>query len=74
MKDELHHHMKNNNIFQKAKEDMLDCLTNLKVWHIQGQLTKQACRALAQIAKCVEFQEISFKTAIFSLSFMDIGQ
>uniref|UniRef100_A0A4W5RFN2 FIIND domain-containing protein n=1 Tax=Hucho hucho TaxID=62062 RepID=A0A4W5RFN2_9TELE len=37
MKDELHHHMKNNNIFQKAKEDMLGCLINLKE-HIVMQL------------------------------------
>ena len=30
MKNLLYHHMKNNNIFQKAKEDMLGGLINLK--------------------------------------------
>ncbi|XP_029584748.1 nuclear GTPase SLIP-GC-like [Salmo trutta] len=51
MKDELHHHMKNNNIFQKAKEDMLDCLTNLKE-HIVMQLK----------CKLQEAMDLSLKT------------
>uniref|UniRef100_A0A4W5PJI5 FIIND domain-containing protein n=1 Tax=Hucho hucho TaxID=62062 RepID=A0A4W5PJI5_9TELE len=51
MKDELHHHMKNNNIFQKAKEDMLVCLTNLKD-HILMQLK----------CKLQESMDLSLKT------------
>ncbi|XP_045575844.1 nuclear GTPase SLIP-GC isoform X2 [Salmo salar] len=51
MKDELHHHMKNNNIFQKAKEDMLKCLTNLKE-HIVMQLK----------CKLQESMDLSLKT------------
>ncbi|XP_034150895.1 uncharacterized protein LOC117595165 [Esox lucius] len=37
MKDELHQHMKKANIFQKAKKDMLDGLTELKD-HIVNQM------------------------------------
>ncbi|XP_045571580.1 nuclear GTPase SLIP-GC isoform X4 [Salmo salar] len=51
MKDELHHHMKNNNIFRKAKEDMLVCLTNLKD-HIMMQLK----------CKLQESMDLSLKT------------
>ncbi|KAK6312291.1 hypothetical protein J4Q44_G00179550 [Coregonus suidteri] len=51
MKDELHHHMKNNNIFQKAKEDMLVRLTNLKD-HIVMQLK----------CKLQESMDLSLKT------------
>uniref|UniRef100_A0A4W5PI15 FIIND domain-containing protein n=1 Tax=Hucho hucho TaxID=62062 RepID=A0A4W5PI15_9TELE len=52
MKDELHHHMKNNNIFQKAKEDMLGCLINLKE-HIVMQLK----------CKLQESMDLSLKTS-----------
>ncbi|XP_055752750.1 nuclear GTPase SLIP-GC-like [Salvelinus fontinalis] len=51
MKDELHHHMKNNNIFLKAKEAMLVCLTNLKD-HIMMQLK----------CKLQESMDLSLKT------------
>ncbi|KAK6291145.1 hypothetical protein J4Q44_G00384540, partial [Coregonus suidteri] len=51
MKDELHRHMKNNNIFQKAKEDMLGCLINLKE-HIVMQLK----------CKLQESMDLSLKT------------
>ncbi|KAM9471819.1 nuclear GTPase SLIP-GC-like isoform 1-T1 [Salvelinus alpinus] len=51
MKDELHHHMKNNNIFQKAKKDMLGGLINLKD-HIMMQLK----------CKLQESMDLSLKT------------
>ncbi|XP_064843129.1 nuclear GTPase SLIP-GC-like isoform X3 [Oncorhynchus masou masou] len=51
MKNELHHHMKNNNIFQKAKEDMLSGLINLKD-HIMMQLK----------CKLQESMDLSLKT------------
>ncbi|XP_029629036.1 nuclear GTPase SLIP-GC isoform X2 [Salmo trutta] len=51
MKDELRHHMKNNNIFQKAKEDMLSGLINLKD-HIVMQLK----------CKLQESMDLSLKT------------
>ncbi|XP_055752756.1 nuclear GTPase SLIP-GC-like [Salvelinus fontinalis] len=51
MKDELHHHMKNNNPFQKAKEDMLGGLINLKD-HIMMQLK----------CKLQESMDLSLKT------------
>uniref|UniRef100_A0A673VNU9 Nuclear GTPase SLIP-GC-like n=1 Tax=Salmo trutta TaxID=8032 RepID=A0A673VNU9_SALTR len=51
MKDELHLHMKNNNIFHKAKKDMLGCLINLKD-HIVMQLK----------CKLQESMDLSLKT------------
>ncbi|KAL0993420.1 hypothetical protein UPYG_G00107630 [Umbra pygmaea] len=51
MKVELHQHVQNGNIFQKAKDDMLDSLTKLKE-HILKQLKFELQKSI----------EISFKT------------